>query len=127
MPYKDKNDPRNIAYKKAYYERTKQGRYQRNKNAIYKWKEKSKTHLRKYFLENKEQYKKSSCKYRAANKHILNEKERKHAENLSDKYIIKQLQKMGFDSKLIKKDKELIELFRFKLMIKRKLKNGEII
>lgn len=129
MPYKDKNNPKNIAYKKAYYERTKQGRYERIKHNIYKWRER---HPEKYKQIKQEYYKDNKHKILerqkiSYQKHISKRhaSEKRHSEELSDRYIKKHLLKLGYTRKQIRKYPELLETHRILIKTKRLCKTSK--
>lgn len=129
MPYKDPKNPKNIAYKKAYYERTKIGRYQRIKHNIYKWR---KSHPDLYDQLKKEYYKDNKRKIlerqkESYRKHIKkrHEAEKKRVAELTDVYMRKYLIKVGFTRKQLRKNPELIEMYRAKLLLIRTIKNKQ--
>ena len=129
MPYKDKNDPRLIAYKKAYYEKTKANRYSRVKHNIYKWREsnpeKYKIIKQEYYKDNKmqilERQKISYLKHRE--KRISYEK--LSSENLDDRYMKKHLLKIGYTRQDLRKNPELIESHKLIIKTKRLCKTSQ--
>lgn len=126
MPYKDPKDPRNIAQRKAYYERTRAGRYERTKHNIYKWRE---SHPEKYEYLKKEYYadhkndileRQKKSYYKNIDKRHAAEKKR--VEDLTDVYLKKQLIKLGYTRKNIRQNPELIEILRNQTKLKRLIK-----
>lgn len=127
MPYKDPNDPRRIAQKKAYYQRTKEGRYERYKHNIVKHhkSEKYKAYVKKRYESNKEvilERQKISYKKHIEKRHAARQKD---IDLLSDTYVKNQLVKNGFTFDMIKDNKELIETKRILIKTKRLLKQND--
>lgn len=115
MPYKDPKDPRNIAYKKAYYQRTKDGRYQRYKHSLFK-----------YFKteKGKEARRASAKKTRDKDIHKSRQRvnliNRRHVKNLEDPYLRSLLKKRhGFTKEDLVDYPEIIETHRLIIKTKR--------
>jgi hypothetical protein len=129
MPYKDKNNPKNIAYKKAYYKKTKAGRYKRIKHNIYKWRENHKDFykalVKEYYWDNRKEILKKGENYRKENAEMLKLIDRIRTENLDDRYMYKHLIKMGFTRQMIRKNPDLVETYRTKLLLVRTIKNKQ--
>ncbi len=123
MPYKDKNNPKNIAYKKAYYERTKAGRYQRTKHNIYKWRENHpefyKQLQQEYYKDNHGQILERSKISYQKNIEKRHQAEKKRVADLTDVYMRKHLIKIGYTRQDIRKYPDLIETHRLIIKTKR--------
>ena len=121
MAFADKEKEK--AYRRAYYEKTKEGAYERTKHNTMKWRETHKEQFKKitkdYYLDNKQAILEKSKEYRVKNSNLLKEKERLKSQNLTDGYLRKQLIKKGYSRVTIRNHPELIESLRLITLIKR--------
>lgn len=125
MPYKDPQDPRIIAYRKAYYERTKNDprRKEWNKTGVKNYRAKNKLKINKYLRENlcKEKIKLKRHRY----KDKYNKNYRDKTKNLEEVYIIRQLKKENWTTEAIRANPEIISAKRILIKIKRHLNKSK--
>jgi len=123
MPYKDPKDPRNIAQAKAYYERTKEDRYQKYKHNTMKWRaenpEKYKESVIKYRQKTKERRIEKQRTYNELNKENIKASIKKAVKELSDPYMKRYLVKLGYSREDLEKYPQIIETKRMILKTKR--------
>lgn len=117
MPYKDYNNPKNLAYKKAYYQKNKDWLRVQQKEAKKRWRKRNRT------SENKRQSDwwktKAGVHLKEKNREQIKAWHKKQSENLTERYIIKQLIKDGWTRLEIKQNPEIIYTKRQILKIKR--------
>lgn len=124
MPYKDNRNPKWLAYRKAYYERTKNSPSRRAscRKATYKWRERHPefyAELKKeYYNDNREDILKKQKQSYQKNIKKRHAYEKKKVADLTDCYMKKHLLKLGYTRQNIRKYPDLIETH--KLIIKTK-------
>lgn len=123
MPYKDPKNPKNVSYRKRYYEENKDTMwsYERRKESHEKYRKstKGKESNRRARANRIEAFREYNRDYYNENKPILNTKSRKKTELLTDGYMRKHLLKLGYTRQDIKKYPELVETHRLIIKIKR--------
>lgn len=122
MPYKDPKNPKNIAYKKAYYLKRKNEllfREQRKK-AFKKWRQNNKFKLNKYSRNRYDPIKDKIRREKIAA--IEAKKFKKKVDDLSSQYLIKKLVGAGYTRDNLKKNPEIIDTYKIQLKIKRLIK-----
>lgn len=108
MAWKDRERQR--AYAKEYYEKTKVGRYERIKHNLAAYRKRHKTLSRKRVRD----WAKSEAgkAYRERIRPIARDRENKHSEHLTERYLIKQLIKLGHTRSQINENPEIITKYR---------------
>lgn len=117
MPYKDSRNPKLLAYKKAYYLRTKEILRVARKKATIKWRKANRLKINKYLRE----------KYNPEIAKVHNEKHKQkllatfkeQAKKLDTVYLIRQLKKAGWTIEQLKEHPEIIDIYKLQLKTKR--------
>lgn len=120
MPYKDKNDPRLLAYRRKQYIKNKDKfwSYEVRKDSIIKWSKNNPDKVKKInknCRDRRSEETKNKIKQRAKTYDCNNMK--KHSAELSDLYVSRQLVRDGFKKKEL--TPELIEVKRLIIKTKR--------
>lgn len=131
MPYKDPKNPKNIEYKKKYYQANKDTiwSYAQRKGSSDKWRRKNKVKVSEYSRKrrknNRNDLIEKSRRYWNESKETLNKKDRLRTELLTDGYMKKHLRKHGYSPQEIKQHPELTESYRLIIKMKRLCKTSK--
>jgi hypothetical protein len=131
MPYKDPKNPKNIAYKKAYYVANKDTiwAYHNRKSSSDKWRKENRGKVQEYARVRRNQKGdtlREKCRvYYNENKTSLQKKSRVKTELLTDGYMRKHLLKHGYSKDDIRKHPEILETYRLIIKMKRLCKTSK--
>ena len=119
MPYKDKNNPKIIAYKAAYHQRMKDDPNHKaaRKRAVRKYQKENRLSINNKTRDayTPEKAKASRDRY----KETINANFKKKADELSELYMIRQLKKAGWTEQQLKENPEIISTQRIIIKTKR--------
>lgn len=127
MPYKDPKNPKNVAYKKAYYERNKTTiwSYERRKDSCIKWRKNNPKKQTEYARRRRQEFgdylKAYDKMWRKLNESYVRDCENRKTILLTDGYMKKHLLKLGYNKEDFTAD--LIEAHRQIIKIKRYAKH----
>lgn len=123
MPYKDYYNPKNVAYRKAYYERNKERLKENYRRNSKKWRDNNREFCaelhKEYYMDNRDEVLKRQKESYQRHKQKRHETTKKKIADLTDGYMKNYLIKLGYTRKDIRTYPDLIETHRILIKTKR--------